>query len=278
MKKTLAIVLAVIMCLGILTACSKEAAYTPVTAMADALMEVKAGTADAAVVDSVMAEAMVGEGTDYSELGIADGVVLAEEEYGIGFRSGSNVVGKVNEAIQALIDDGTLGEIAAKYDLSLSLIDEVVPSDDAAQATEDDWAYIQDKGSLVIGITEYAPMNYYDESGKLIGFDTEFAEAVCAYLGIKAEFIVINWETKEIELNAKSIDCIWNGLTVDDDRKANMDFSASYMLNKQIIVAKSAVADKITAADGLSGKKLVAEAGSAGEGVIQSLMEDGTIK
>ena len=62
--------------------------------------------------------------------------------------------------------------------------------------TEDDWAYIQDKGVLKIGITEYAPMNYYDEDGKLIGFDTEYAEALCAELGITPEFIVIEWDSK----------------------------------------------------------------------------------
>lgn len=94
-------------------------------------------------------------------------------------------------------------------------------------------------------------MNYYDESGTLIGFDTEFAEAVCEYLGITPEFIVINWDTKETELESKIIDCLWNGLTVDDDRKENMDFSASYMNNKQVVVIQADDADKYTDVDSL---------------------------
>lgn len=81
-----------------------------------------------------------------------------------------------------------------------------------------DLAYILDKGTLVIGITIFEPMNYY-EGDTLAGFDTEFAEAVCAELGVTPEFVVINWDTKETELAAKTIDCIWNGLTISDARR-----------------------------------------------------------
>jgi polar amino acid transport system substrate-binding protein len=81
----------------------------------------------------------------------------------------------------------------------------------ATEPADDDLAYIQGKGTLVIGITEAAPMNYYDENGELVGFDTEFAQAVCAKLGLAYNFVIIDWDMKEVELNAKSIDCIWNG-------------------------------------------------------------------
>ena len=254
------------MALTLCAGCGNKAGYTPVGKMADGLMEVKAGTADVAIVDSVMAEAMVGEGTDYSELGIVDGLVLATEEYGIGFRSGRTAVAKVDEAMQAIMADGTLAAIAEKYGLSLSLAEELVPLGDTGEGDgSDDWAYIKDKGTLVIGITEFAPMNYYDESGKLVGFETEFAEAVCAYLGVTPEFQVINWKTKEVELNAKTIDCIWNGMTIDEDRMANMDFSCPYMVNKQIVVAKADKLDKFDSEDKLAKALIVAEEGSAGE-------------
>ncbi len=128
-----------------------------------------------------------------------------------------------------------------------------------------DFETITKKGKLVIGITIYEPMNYYDEAGALTGFDTEFAEAVCKQLGIEPEFTVINWDTKEFELAAGSIDCIWNGLTVSDARRKNMDFSASYVNNKQVAVIRSADADKYTGLESLASAKLVAEAGSAGE-------------
>jgi polar amino acid transport system substrate-binding protein len=93
-----------------------------------------------------------------------------------------------------------------------------------ACAAKDDWSYIKAKGELVIGYTDYAPMNYTDDSGKLVGFDTEYAEALCAKLGVTPKFVLINWDTKEVDLKAKTIDCIWNGLTVKEDRKENMAF------------------------------------------------------
>ncbi|MDR1573455.1 MAG: transporter substrate-binding domain-containing protein, partial [Clostridiales Family XIII bacterium] len=103
----------------------------------------------------------------------------------------------------------------------------------------DDFSYLKDKGTIVIGITDYEPMNYYDESGALVGFDTEFAEAACEKLGLTPEFTVINWDTKEAELAAGSIDCIWNGLTVTEERRANMAFSDSYLRNEQVVVLRA---------------------------------------
>jgi polar amino acid transport system substrate-binding protein len=143
-----------------------------------------------------------------------------------------------------------------------------------APAADDDWSYIQSKGTLVIGITEYAPMNYYDENGTLIGFDTEFAEAACAKLGLTPEFQVIDWDTKELELSSKKIDCIWNGLTVTEERKANMDFTASYLKNQQVVVVLAANADQYSDAAGFAGLTVVAEAGSAGAAAIAANMAD----
>jgi polar amino acid transport system substrate-binding protein len=271
--KPCALILALLMSVSLFAGCSKsnEPGYTAVDTQANALMEVKSGTADVAIIDYTMAKTMTGEGTDYSDLQIIDGIELAVEEYAIGFRNGSNLVGQVNDAMNKLLQDGTLAEIAEKYDLTLSMLESFTPSDEAGTAEEDDWAYIQEKGKLIIGITEYAPMNYYDESGRLIGFDTEFAEAVCEILGVTPEFIVINWDTKEIELQAKSIDCIWNGLTVTEERKENMDFSASYIKNMQVPVIASKNKDRFKTVDDLKKAALVAEAGSAGETEAKSL-------
>lgn len=136
------------------------------------------------------------------------------------------------------------------------------------EAVEDDLAYVQEKGNLVIGITIFEPMNYYDENGELIGFDTEFAQAVCAELGLTPEFIVINWDTKEIELQSKEIDCIWNGMTIDDDRRENMLFSQPYIRNMQVAVIRTEDAATYTDTASLSGATLVAEVSSAGENAI----------
>ncbi len=122
--------------------------------------------------------------------------------------------------------------------------------------------YITDKGELVIGMTLFAPMNYY-EADKLVGFETEFAEAVCAKIGVTPKFVEINWDAKEIELNAKNIDCIWNGMTITDERKANMEISVPYMSNRQVMVVKAENLAKYS--EGVIGASVVAEQGSAGE-------------
>ncbi len=148
--------------------------------------------------------------------------------------------------------------------MALALFAGCTPADD----TKSDYDTIKNAGQMVIGITEYEPMNYYDADGKLIGFDTEYAEAVCEILGVEAKFQVINWKTKETELAAGNIDCIWNGLTVTEERKADMDFTTPYLTNKQCVVISKANADKFTTAESLAGAILTAESGSAGETAI----------
>ena len=168
--------------------------------------------------------------------------------------------------------------------MSLSLVacggndaaEEEAPADDTAvedTATEEeavpesDAAYIEGNGKVVVGITIYEPMNYYDDAGNLTGFDTEFAQAVCDKLGLEAEFQEINWDTKEIELAGKTIDCIWNGMTITPDRAANMSISLPYVKNAQVIVVKADSAYASTA--DLVDATLVAEMGSAGEAQIE---------
>lgn len=136
---------------------------------------------------------------------------------------------------------------------------------DSAQS--DDWSYIQNKGEMIIGITYFEPMNYKDENGELTGFETEFAKAVCAELGVEPKFQEINWDTKEVELKSKTIDCIWNGMTITDERKEAMSISDPYMENKQVMVTKESNVEKYSTAEGVKEANVVAEAGSAGETV-----------
>ena len=128
-----------------------------------------------------------------------------------------------------------------------------------------DYDYIKNKGTLVCGITLYEPMNYADEDGEMTGFDTEFAEAVCKKMGIEAKFQVIKWSSKELELNAKNIDCIWNGFTVTEERKENIEFTKSYLSNTQCVVVKAADKANFVSKEYCNGKKAAAEQGSAGE-------------
>ena len=136
----------------------------------------------------------------------------------------------------------------------------------ASAAAGSDLDYIKGKGKMVIGYTVYEPMNYTDADGNFTGFDTELATAVCAKLGVEPEFVEINWDTKVVELDAKSIDCIWNGMTLTDDIMANTACTKAYAKNAQVVVMK-ADADYSSTAD-LVGKTIVAEAGSAGESAI----------
>ena len=134
-------------------------------------------------------------------------------------------------------------------------------------AAESDLDDIKGKGKMVIGYTVYEPMNYTDADGNFTGFDTELATAVCEKLGVEPEFVEINWDTKETELAAKSIDCIWNGLTLTDDREENMACTKPYVKNAQVVVVKDGT--EYTSTADLVGKTVVAEAGSAGETTIQ---------
>lgn len=135
-----------------------------------------------------------------------------------------------------------------------------------AAAGDSDLDYIKGKGKMTIGYTVYEPMNYTDADGNFTGFDTELATAVCEKLGVEPEFVEINWDTKIVELDAKSIDCIWNGMTLTDDIQANTACTKAYAKNAQVVVMK-ADADYSSTAD-LVGKTVVAEASSAGESAI----------
>ena len=139
-------------------------------------------------------------------------------------------------------------------------------------AADSDLAYIQGKGKMTIGYTVYEPMNYTDADGNFTGFDTELATAVFEKLGVEPDFVEINWDTKIVELDAKSIDCIWNGMTLTDEIMANTACTKAYAKNAQVVVMK-ADADYTSTAD-LVGKTVVAEAGSAGESAIQ---DDGSL-
>lgn len=139
-----------------------------------------------------------------------------------------------------------------------------------------DAEYIKDKKTLIVGYTEFAPMNYKDKAtGEFIGFETEFATAVAKELGLEVKFQLIEWSAKETELSSKNIDCIWNGMTINDERKENMSISTPYMANKQVLVVKKDNVDAYKDITALpEGAKVVAEKESAGEDVIKELNKD----
>ena len=138
----------------------------------------------------------------------------------------------------------------------------------ANTADNSDLAYVTDKGTLVIGYTIYEPMNFKDANGELTGFDTEFAIAVCEKLGVAPEFVEIDWDNKFLELSAKSIDCIWNGMTISEEVKKNTNVSNAYVKNAQVVVMNAEKGKEYTNVESMKGLKFAAEAGSAGETAI----------
>lgn len=144
-------------------------------------------------------------------------------------------------------------------------------ADKSEKTTKSDMAYIKEKGTLVIGMTEYEPMNYKDKStGEWTGFDTEFAQAVAAKLGVKVEFIVLSdWEQKFTELDSKSIDCIWNGMTITDEALKNASVTDAYVKNAQVVVAKKDIAAKYKSLDEMKDLAFAVEGGSAGNKAVE---------
>ena len=143
------------------------------------------------------------------------------------------------------------------------------PADDTTAAASD-LDYIKAKGEMIIGYTEFAPMNYINDNGEFVGFETEFAKAICKELGVEAKFQLIDWSAKETELAGKTIDCIWNGMTITPERLEAMSISTPYMANKQVVIVKKENADKYTKAEDFENANVVAEIESAGEEVAKT--------
>lgn len=130
--------------------------------------------------------------------------------------------------------------------------------------SDSDLEYIKKKGTLVVGITDFAPMDYKDEAGEWIGFDADMAKAFASSLGVKAEFIEIDWDNKVLELNNKSIDCVWNGMTLTDEVTTTMSCGDAYCNNAQVVVLAAAVADQYQDVASLKDLAFAVENGSAG--------------
>ena len=132
--------------------------------------------------------------------------------------------------------------------------------------SDSDAATIKKNGKIVVGITDYAPMDYKDENGEWTGFDAEFARLFAKELGVECEFFVIpNWGTKFMELETKQIDAVWNGMTITDEAKANSSVSDPYVINAQVVVTKADLLETYGSVEALSGLNIAVESGSAGE-------------
>ena len=214
-----------------------------------------------------------GKTNDATETTAASGsdnktTVLSEdfgaENYAIGFRRGDDALAKkVSDILAEMTADGKAGEIAKKwFGSDVMLRDPEYPRELNEEKGDASLQYILDKGELILGLDEtFPPMGYRDANGDIIGFDIDLATEVCSRLGVKLKLQPINWDSKEMELNGKTIDCIWNGMSITDERINGMDLSTPYIANKQIIIVKSD--SGISTKADLAGKTVGAQQGSS---------------
>lgn len=142
-------------------------------------------------------------------------------------------------------------------------------SGDAASADSDS-AYVKGKGSLVVGITNFEPMDYKDADGNWVGFDADMAKAFAESLGVTAEFVEIDWDNKIFELDGKTIDCVWNGMTLTDEVTSSMECSKAYCNNAQVVIVHTDQAELYQDVESLKELNFAVEAGSAGEAQAKS--------
>ena len=131
-------------------------------------------------------------------------------------------------------------------------------------ASDSDLDYVKSNGKLVVGITDFAPMDYRSDSGEWIGFDADMAKAYAESLGVEVEFVEITWSQKAVELETKAIDVVWNGMTITDEVKGLMGVSNPYCKNAQVVVASA------NAASDWKSFSFAVEDGSAGAAALDA--------
>ena len=141
-----------------------------------------------------------------------------------------------------------------------------------SKSAKSDTEYVKKNGKLIVGITDYEPMDYKDENGEWTGFDAEFARMFAKELGVDCEFFVIaDWGQKFFELDSKNIDAIWNGMTITDEVTLNTSCTKPYVINAQVVVMKADAVGNYADTDSLKDLTFAVESGSAGEDAVKGL-------
>lgn len=249
--------------------------YVAKDSQLDAVMEVKKSSADVAIIDSIMANYYVASSEFKDVLAIVPNLTLATETFGIAAKkSNEAVISKINEALIALADTSvkTLATTDT-YDISGDILVKNNTVNPQAAAADDSWTKLAASKKVIIGYTLYAPIAY-EEGTTLTGYDIELARAAFAYLNEKysteivIDFQPIVWGAKETLIENGSIDLLWNGLTITEDRSAEWCISVPYLANKQFAVIRKADKDLYKTTADMSNAIICAEGGSAGESVV----------
>lgn len=285
MKKKITVIVSIISIVFVmafaLAACNKETkpGYTALSAQADVFKELNSKTADVGIMDYTMANYLLSvDSAMAKKLMIAD-IEFEKEYYGIAFRKAENgkynaLTDLVNKTLSELKDYKTIAE---NYGIDGATLD-LVYTAPTGEADNTELDYIKNKGKIVIGFTLNAPMALGSGDKTTGGFDTDLAKAVFAKISekvgktISVEFKLIEWSNKESEMEAKTIDCVWNGLTVTPARAAQWSITMNYLENKQCAVIRKADKDKYNSYDALKKARIVAEDGSAGEDAAKEIL------
>ena len=292
MKKLLCLALAALMCVCVFASCDKKSdlkfgkELLAVGSQLDALNGLVKGDADVAVIDSVMAGYYMNSVDTFKDYQVLSGVVLAEEQYGIAAKKGNEaLMSKINEAMIALVDTD-YKTVADTYGLATELLVKADTVNPYASATDASWDNVVAAKKLVVGYTLFAPIAYNEGDGadaKFIGFDIDLARAVVAYLNatyeteIELDFVKIEWSEKEAMLANGTLDLVWNGMTITEERSAAMTISVPYLANKQVAIVKKADAEKYAATDyntfveKVKDAVIIVEKGSAGESLAANI-------
>ncbi len=206
---------------------------------------------------------------------IVKNLVLAEEQYGIAAKKGNEaLISKINEALIAIADD-EMQTIANTYGLASEIAVTSSTVNPLSGASDESWNAVVSRNKVVIGYTIFAPIAYdVVDNVPTKGYDIELAKAVFEYLNstystnIEIEFLKISWNAKETLLDNGSIDLVWNGLTITDERLAQMCITVPYLNNKQVAVVMSQNAEKYATVASMSQAIVGAERGSAGNSII----------
>lgn len=278
--KAAALVAAVIMSVTAFAACNsgEKLAYgkelLTLNTQLDTLTQLNMGAIDAAVIDSVMAGYYSNNGEYAGKVTIMD-AVLQREQYGIAARKDDKAfMSKINEALIALYGNGGMQEVADQFGLTADIALESSTENPLADATDSSWDDIVASEKIIIGYTIFAPIAF-NEGNDITGYDIELAKKTIEYLNEKysvnltPEFQIIDWDSKEALLTNGTIDLIWNGLTIDDERLANMCISVPYLNNDQVAVVRTEDKDKYVTPDDLKDAVIGVEKGSAGESVVR---------
>ncbi len=189
---------------------------------------------------------------------------FGSEEYAIGFRPGDVALAKeVQRILDEMCADGTADTISQKwFSTNLIVNDRDYPRDEEVSADDTSLEDLKSRGKFILGLDDsFPPMGFRDENNEIVGVDIDLATEVCKRLGVELVVQPINWDSKELELTSGKIDCIWNGMTVTDERIEAMFLSKPYLDNRQVVIVEEG--SKIAQVSDLAGKTVGLQKGSS---------------